>query len=44
MKPSELVDDVDLSEKLYKRTCEILKIDGEAFVENIKIQEKVIES
>ncbi|XP_044265895.1 retinol dehydrogenase 12 [Tribolium madens] len=42
-KPSDLVNDVELSEKLYKKTCEIVKIDGETIVKNITGEEEKVE-
>jgi len=34
-KPSDFVNDVELSEKLYKKTCEIVNIEGDKFLDNI---------
>ncbi|KAJ3638210.1 hypothetical protein MTP99_001612 [Tenebrio molitor] len=34
-KPSDLVNDIQLSENLYKRTCKIVKIDGENIINKV---------
>ncbi|KAJ3650197.1 hypothetical protein Zmor_021899 [Zophobas morio] len=35
-KPSDLVNDVQLSEELYRKTCQIVNIDGETIINNIR--------